>query len=100
MFKNPFSFNGRIRRTEFGISFIITAFINAIIGTSIQSAGTDSVVALFYIPMIWFILAQGAKREHDLGLSGWWQLIPFRFFWLIFTKGQNQNNKFGTNPIM
>lgn len=31
MFRNPFSFKGRIRRTEYGISFIIISIINGFI---------------------------------------------------------------------
>lgn len=34
-----------------------------------------------------FIVAQGAKRCHDLSKSGWYQFIPFNFF-LLFEKGR------------
>ncbi|MDO9154512.1 MAG: GYF domain-containing protein [Paludibacter sp.] len=97
MFSSPFSFDGRIRRTEYGISFIIcvvvAVFVNALVKT-----GEFPIVGLAYIPMYWFLFAQGAKREHDLGYSGWWQLIPFRPLWLIFLKGEHGENKYGLNP--
>ena len=99
MFKNPFSFDGRIRRTEYGLSFIIyiviAMILNAII---IGSEGEAALLGLAYIPMIWFLWAQGAKRCHDVGNSGWWQLIPFYFFWLIFQEGDPGFNKYGENP--
>ena len=43
------------------------------------------------IPIMWFLLAQGAKRCHDTGRSGWWQLIPM--FWIA--KGEIKANKYG-----
>ena len=98
MFKNPFSFNGRIRRTEFGITSIIYAFAGSIISSIIMSGGEADILGFAYIPLNWFLFAQGAKREHDLDLSGWWQLIPFRHLWLIFLKGQVGVNKYGADP--
>lgn len=98
MFKNPFSFNSRIRRTEYGISFIIY-FTLSIIVSLVSSLGDGGVVALLlYIPMFWFLWAQGAKRCHDLGHNGWWQIIPFYFFWLLFEDGSKDKNDYGVSP--
>jgi uncharacterized membrane protein YhaH (DUF805 family) len=98
MFQKPFSFEGRIRRTEFGISFIIAVIAMAIVN-AIGSAGEGAaIIFIAYIPLYWFLFAQGAKREHDLDFSGWWQLIPFRYLWLIFLKGQVGVNKYGQDP--
>jgi len=101
MFKNPFSFDGRIRRTEFGVSLIIYAVAYAIVAGIGASAGRDGgagIVFIFFIPMLWFLWAQGAKRCHDVGNSGWWQLIPFYVFWLLFQDGQAGSNQYGENP--
>ena len=95
MFTNPFSFNGRIRRTEFGISFIIYLFVYFIINLSIETA---PFVLILYIPLLWFLWAQGAKRCHDRGNSGWFQLIPFYVFVLLFGEGYPGENRFGLNP--
>ena len=80
MFENPFSFQGRIRRLYYGLSILIiyAVLVLAIIAARFgirSSLGT--VVPMILIPMYWFLFAQGAKRCHDLGKSGWWQLIPF-----------------------
>ena len=73
MFKSPFSFNGRIRRLEFGLSILIYyAYLFLSMGLAI---GEEFFVVM--IPAYWFILAQGSKRCHDRGNSGWYQLIPF-----------------------
>src|SRR5690554_2333466 len=99
MFKNPFSFEGRIRRTEYGISNIIyfacVAIMNFIIAVS---KGDAAILLIAYIPLLWFLIAQGTKRCHDLGNSGWWQLIPFYSLWLLFQDGEYGKNEYGLNP--
>jgi len=54
--------------------------------------------AIAYIPIYWFFIAQGAKRCHDYGSSGWWQIVPFCPIVMIFWKGQPETNKYGYNP--
>ncbi|MBA2746394.1 MAG: DUF805 domain-containing protein [Flavisolibacter sp.] len=105
MFKSPFSFKGRIRRTEYGIStiiyfVIIVAFELAIMA---MAASSDSIAAsiifiFLLIPVIYFMLAQGAKRCHDRGNSGWYQLIPFYGLWMLFAESDPGDNEYGPNP--
>lgn len=99
MFKNPFSFNGRIRRLEYGLSCLIyiivaLAFDFTIYGNKITSV----LLILILIPLAWFLIAQGAKRCHDRGNSGWYQLIPFYALWMLFADGDPGNNEYGPNP--
>jgi uncharacterized membrane protein YhaH (DUF805 family) len=101
MFKNPFSFEGRIRRLEFGLSHIIGTFGLMIFGgilSAIAGRNGGGIKVIAYIPYLWFIWAQAAKRCHDLGNSGWWQLIPFYSLWLLFADGQSGENEYGPNP--
>ena len=87
MFKNPFSFNGRIRRSEYGLTVLIYVVLASVIDFIGESNPYDNFVKtiyLFYIPLLWFYLAQGAKRCHDRGNNSWYQLIPFYQFWLIY----------------
>jgi hypothetical protein len=51
-----------------------------------------------FVPMLWFIRAEGAKRCHDVGNNGWWQIIPFYIFWLLFQDGNPGENEYGENP--
>lgn len=102
MFQNPFSFEGRIRRTEFGISLIIYAVAYGILSAISASGGEGGavLVLIFLIPMLCFLWAQGAKRCHDVGNSGWWQLIPFYVLWLLFQDGQpDQINTVKTQKV-
>lgn len=98
MFKNPFSFEGRIRRTEFGLSFMIYVPVLVIISLILESGEGSAILALAVIPLQWFLWAQGAKRCHDVGISGWWQLLPFAPFYLIYKNGQPGQNQYGENP--
>lgn len=102
MFKRPFSFNGRIRRLEYGISFIIyfvwLMIIEAAGNSPSLSQGAAIMLLISYIPMLWFLWAQNAKRCHDRGNSGWYQLIPFYFLILLFGDGEEGENEYGDNP--
>ncbi|HEY9187886.1 MAG TPA: DUF805 domain-containing protein [Ignavibacteria bacterium] len=53
---------------------------------------------LLSIPAIWFLLSQGAKRCHDIGNNGWYQIIPFYFLWMLFADSEIGINVFGPNP--
>ncbi len=97
MFSNPFSFDGRIRRTEYGISWIIAAVPITIVNEFVNS-GQYPMAALAYIPIYWFFLAQGAKRCHDYGSSGWWQIIPLYPIYMLFKNGHLELNEYGCNP--
>lgn len=106
MFKNPFSFEGRIRRSEYGISIILFAFARVVLifllaaAFSRQEDYTNAMVfnLILSIPLLWFLWAQGSKRCHDLGNSGWFQLIPFYSLWMIFQDGVPGSNQYGENP--
>ena len=106
MFKAPFSFDGRIRRTEYGLSIIISAVARVIIASlavgmtsgSSDRSGAVMISVIIGIPILWFVLAQGAKRCHDVGMNGWLQIIPLFPLYLLFADGEKQDNKYGANP--
>jgi uncharacterized membrane protein YhaH (DUF805 family) len=99
MFLYPFSFEGRIRRTEYWLSLIISAAFPFIIDFFIVFTGiNEGIMYVLLIPEYWFIFAQGAKRCHDIGNSGWYQIIPFYGLWMLFVDSKNGINKYGPNP--
>lgn len=100
MFQTPFSFDGRIRRMEFGLSLIIYYAYAFLLGIVLGVTGIDSnsVIYMLLIPGYWFILAQGAKRCHDRGNSGWFQIVPFYGLWMLFADGDEFENDYGVDP--
>lgn len=102
MFKNPFSFEGRIRRLEYGLGYLIYIILYVPLFFYINQEGesffTSVIIALIILTLFWFMLAQGAKRCHDRGNSGWWQIIPFYHLWMLFGDGEIGNNEYGPNP--
>lgn len=111
MFKKPFSFNGRIRRTEYGVSMIIYSFVVAIIRLIVYSCfdfgayipksdaqEANLISILISLPVLMFLWAQGAKRCHDFGKNGWWQLIPLFPIYMLFKAGDATDNEYGANP--
>ncbi|MDR0754092.1 MAG: DUF805 domain-containing protein [Prevotellaceae bacterium] len=53
---------------------------------------------LIYSPFL-ILVAKSVQRCHDLGVNGFYQLIPFFFLFMLFIKGQNCPNKYGKNPL-
>lgn len=99
MFKSPFSFKGRIRRTEFGLSLILYYILELVSIYIMELNDALYYVGLFmFIPLLWFSFAQGAKRCHDRGNSGWFQLIPFYVLWMLFADSEHGDNRYGENP--
>lgn len=103
MFKRPFSFKGRIRRTEFWVSYIFYMIWYAVFSAgvrTIESTGPAIAVILLIsmIPACWFLWAQGAKRCHDRGHSGWFQIIPFYGLVMLFGGSDEGINDYGTSP--
>ena len=95
MFTAPFSFDGRIRRLEYGISIIVYYVVYLIV---YGIASEVPLMGLAMIPIVWFLLAQGAKRCHDRGNSGWYQIIPFYIFWMLFAESDSGANEYGASP--
>lgn len=98
MFRNSLLIDGRIRRTEYGITLIIYAIITLVIRNIAEGSTNAKYIFIFYIPTLWFVLAQSIKRCQDLGKSGWWLFIPFYFLWLLFKEGEPGENQYGENP--
>lgn len=120
VFKNYANFEGRARRSEFWyftlfnilISIGLT-FLDNLMGLNTTRYIGDSNFAyssgmfnnLFSIAVLIPTLAVGARRLHDIGKSGWWQLIMLVpivgyiiliVFWA--TDGEQGSNEHGPNP--
>ncbi len=118
-FKKFAQFAGRARRKEFWmfalfnvIVAIIIGIIESVLGLATTSAanGTASfnggpLSIIYSLAAIVPGLALGARRLHDIGKSGWLQLIALipivgvfiLLYWFI-KEGDAGQNKFGANP--
>lgn len=102
-----FSFEGRVRRTTYWVTSIICGIVWQVISLImnlllIESPSLYGFVAVVSIALLvlycWILFAVAAKRCHDLGHSGWWQLIPFYGLWLAFQNSDPGDNEYGPNP--
>jgi uncharacterized membrane protein YhaH (DUF805 family) len=108
MFAASFSFKGRIRRSEYGISCILGCFymyavllVTGLIVANNRYMEVEKVMLIYLalnFPYSWFILAQGTKRCHDRNHSGWYQIIPLYMLWMLFADGDYGRNDYGESP--
>lgn len=99
-------FNGRSRRTEFW-SFVLVSFLFGVAANrwdEFMFGGRETVESLVDIALFLPSIAVGARRLHDTGRSGWWQLIALTGIGLIVLfiwwaqDGDHRDNKWGRNP--
>lgn len=102
MFSHIFSFSGRIRRMEFGLSYIIYGVLAIVLSVCAEET---PLLGLLYIPLLWFTWAQMCKRFHDKGESGlriFTLLIPlyniYVMIMLFFEDGEPYENDYGKDP--
>ena len=97
MFKNIFSFSGRIRRTEF---WLIGPLIWVImIPVTMACFAMPLLLLIVWIIPFWISTAALVKRSHDMGNSGWLIIIPiYNPLILAFGGSQPFTNEYGQNP--
>lgn len=98
MFNNTFSFEGRIGKKEYGLSWVIFFAVLFIINALMQTDEIATLLVIFLFPLCCFMVTQGVKRCHDLGRSGWYQVIPFYLLVLLLVDGKREKNKYGNHP--
>ncbi|MFK0298435.1 DUF805 domain-containing protein [Brevundimonas sp. NPDC090276] len=81
-----FSFNGRLRRQHFWISWLI------LLGAGVVLGWIPFLGIILSLAMIWPNIAIVVKRLHDMGKSGWFVVIPWvanlvGFFMIISAVG-------------
>ncbi|GAB2927363.1 hypothetical protein GCM10027047_25150 [Rhodococcus aerolatus] len=69
-------FSGRARRSEFWFFYLFTFLVGVVAGIIDSILGTGSIVGgIAALALVVPSLAAGARRLHDTGRTGWWQLI-------------------------
>ena len=90
------STDGRVTRR--GLLLYVLLYFGLIV-LSVFIGYLSMTLASVVSTVAWGIFVLGLiKRAHDLGLSGWYILIPFFSFWLFFAPGEGGPNKFGPDP--
>ena len=93
-------FTGRARRKEYWMFILIYMIINIVLAV----LGLDAVSMLVGLVLLIPSISIATRRLHDIGRSGWWQLIvlvPFiGMIVLIFFLVQDSHdaNDYGANP--
>lgn len=114
LFSLLFSYRGRISRTVFVSTFLLTyslsLFAQSALVRGVDSKQPTSILIglgvlhyLINLFIVWFTTAISAKRLHDCNRSGWWQLahlIPrigtlCLVIFLVYHPGQRVGNRFG-----
>jgi len=105
------TFSGRAQRAEYWyfvlfsmIASIVLTILDAMFGTLDAQTGYGLLSGLYTLAVFIPALAVGARRLHDIGKSGWWQLIvliPIIGVILLivwFATDSKEDNQYGENP--
>ena len=101
---NYVGFSGRARRSEFWWYVLFLVIVDVVAAVLNNALGTTLVSTLVGLALLLPNLAVGARRLHDVGRTGWWQLIALTLIGIIvlivFWVGDSQpgDNKYGPNP--
>jgi uncharacterized membrane protein YhaH (DUF805 family) len=72
-------FSGTATRKEFWTFYLFYLVVNVVAGF----AGSSLIENLVTLGLITPLISCGARRMHDVGKSGWFQLIPFYNLYLL-----------------
>jgi uncharacterized membrane protein YhaH (DUF805 family) len=93
-------FTGRARRKEYWMFILIYTVINIVLAV----LGLDIVSMLVGLALLVPSISIAARRLHDTGRSGWWQLIAlipiigFIILIVFLVQDSHETNDYGVNP--
>jgi uncharacterized membrane protein YhaH (DUF805 family) len=103
-YKKYADFTGRARRKEFWMFVLFYFIVSIVLGIVDSIIGFQLLGLLFSLGSLIPSLAIGARRLHDTGRSGWWQLlylIPLigLIIMIVFlVQDSHPDNEYGPNP--
>jgi len=98
--KKYFDFTGRARRKEYWMFILVYFVINIILVV----LGLDIISGLVALGLLVPSISIGARRLHDTGRSGWWQLLALipvigLIVLIVFlAQDGHDENDYGVNP--
>jgi len=107
-----FSMEGRATRKQY-MFFFVAGILYAILLVTFQTLFPDfhlsesiednryvmGILGLLVLSPFVILVTQSVQRCHDLGVNGFYQLIPFFFLFMLFIEGQKLPNKYGESPL-
>lgn len=97
MFSKLHTSKGRIGRKEFILTYVLYLVLTVIVNNVlIPIVGVMGIVPILYVNYVYF--CQGAKRCHDMGKSGWWQLTIIYFIPMMFMPSKPGTKHYIENP--
>lgn len=98
-------FEGRARRTEYWMFFLVNVIIAVVIGIIAAAVHFETLSTLYSLAVLVPGIAVGVRRLHDTGRTGWWLLISLLpligWIWIIIllaTNGDQGSNQYGPDP--
>ena len=100
VFENYANFNGRARRREYWMFFLLNIIISygLLFGLGFISPKLIIISSLYSLAVLIPGFAVGVRRMHDIGKSGWFILIPIYNIVLLATEGEKGPNQYGADP--
>jgi len=90
------TFSGRATRSEFWYFYLF--YILVIVAVTLIDPSTSGLLGnLVFLGFIIPMTAAGCRRMHDVGKSGWFQLVPFYNLFLLCSETQG-DNQYGARP--
>jgi uncharacterized membrane protein YhaH (DUF805 family) len=98
--KNYANFDGRARRREYWMFFLMNLIISCVIGfiIGLLLPETPFIANIYSLAVLIPSIAVGVRRMHDIGKSGWYVLIPIYNIVLLATEGEKGPNQYGADP--
>jgi uncharacterized membrane protein YhaH (DUF805 family) len=103
--KDYVKFDGRARRQEYWMFFLINVIISAVLSVIDMAIGMRILTGLYSLALLLPSLGVAVRRLHDTGKSGWFLFIGFipliGAIWLIVvlaTAGTTGDNEYGPDP--
>lgn len=97
-------FSGRARRKEYWMFILCNLIISIALGIVDEVLGTAILSLVYALAMIVPSISVAARRLHDTGRSGWWQLISLVpligiIVLIVFlAQAGGEENDYGVNP--
>lgn len=88
------TFSGRSSRKELWMFILIYSLIEL----TLNILHIQILIYTYLLFMIIPYIAICVRRMHDIGRSGWWNLLPVFNLIIFFFDSQHGENRFGPNP--